>query len=73
MAQNRDYIPWNDDALFTFARQVHNYSLTCFSAWSVPSTRDFQYTEADQGRGVDYAAAYENEGTPRGPGPGPAW
>jgi hypothetical protein len=31
------------------------------------TSRDFHYTEADIGRAVDYAAAYENEGARRGP------
>jgi hypothetical protein len=32
-----DYIPKGDDELFNFAKQAHNYSLTHFAAWSVPS------------------------------------
>jgi hypothetical protein len=37
------------------------------SDFQTGATRDFYYTEADLGRVVDYATAYENEGARRGP------
>lgn len=37
------------------------------SVFQVRTAREFQWTEADYGKVVDYAAAYENEGGKRGP------
>jgi hypothetical protein len=37
------------------------------SAFQAPAVKNFQWLEADYGKVVDYAAAYENEGGKRGP------
>ncbi|MDR0600019.1 MAG: hypothetical protein LBG84_08070 [Treponema sp.] len=56
-----------------FARRVRDADAPPSRADDMPSdfqsgaARDFQYTEADLGRVVDYATAYENEGAQRGP------
>jgi hypothetical protein len=37
MAQNHDYIPWNDVELLTFAKTLYAYALSNYSRWTVPT------------------------------------
>ncbi|MDR1215590.1 MAG: hypothetical protein LBK25_02805 [Treponema sp.] len=56
-----------------FAHRIRNADDPKNNADDMPSVfqtrtvRDFQWTEADYGKTVDYATAYENEGGKRGP------